>query len=213
LSGSPGVVQQRRREQGGNSHPRLESDCSPLVGFPCSVICAVGKSSQPGKNETDVVRKEPFSVEISVLLAVPALALSLPNLNNITTTPKGECMRKTHLRKSVLLAIPMAGLLGFAPLGFAHDEYQEHRAEHQNLNAEHSAEHQDLNAEHRAEHQNLEAQHEAAHQYPMTKRQHRRLHRQLSKAHEAGHEELNAEHRAEHQELNAEHQDYHDYNR
>src|SRR5262245_7242113 len=119
---------------------------------------------------------------------------------------------KTYL-KTALVALPMVGLLGLAPVSFAHDEYQEHRAEHRGLNAEHEAQHEDLNAEHRELHQDLNDVHRYAHQYPMTRRQHRRLHRQLDRAHNAEHNQLNAEHRMGHEELSAEHQDYHDYNR
>ena len=129
-------------------------------------------------------------------------------------------------KKKALFAIPVIGLLGIAPVSFAHEdhtqydspstrvqEYQDHRAEHRGLNAEHEAQHEDLNAEHREQHQDLREAHRAAHEFPMTARQHRRLHRQLDRAHRLEHDELNAEHRAGHQELNAEHQDYHDYNR
>jgi len=124
----------------------------------------------------------------------------------------GYCMQN-YLKKTTLAVLPLAGVLFTAPIVFAHDEYQEHRAEHQSLNAEHQAEHQDLNAEHQAEHEDLNAEHRAAHQYPMTRRQHRRLHRQLNAEHQAEHQDLNAEHQAEHQDLNAQHQDYHGFNR
>src|SRR5712691_6371339 len=112
----------------------------------------------------------------------------------------GYCMQ-TYLKKTTLAVLPLAGMLFTTPIVSAHDEYQEHRAEHQSLNAEHRAEHQDLNAAHRE-----------AHEQPMTRRQHRRLHRQLERAHRAEHQDLNAEHQAEHQDLQHQHQDYHDFN-
>src|SRR5712692_2983707 len=123
----------------------------------------------------------------------------------------GYCMQ-TYLKKTTLAVLPLAGMLFTTPIVSAHDEYQEHRAEHQSLNAEHRAEHQDLNAEHQAEHQDLNAAHREAHEQPMTRRQHRRLHRQLERAHRAEHQDLNAEHQAEHQDLQHQHQDYHDFN-
>jgi len=126
---------------------------------------------------------------------------------------EGGYYMQTYLKKTTLAVLPLAGMLFTAPIVSAHDEYQEHRAEHEYLNAEHQAEHEDLNATHRAEHEELNAEHEAAHQYPMTARQHRRLHRRLNAEHRAEHQDLNAEHQAEHQDLNTQHQDYHDFNR
>jgi hypothetical protein len=70
---------------------------------------------------------------------------------------------KTNLKKT-LLALPVVGLLGIAPLGFAHEEHQEHRAAPQDFNTEHRAEHRDLNAEHREQHQDLNAGHRDQHQ-------------------------------------------------
>src|SRR5712691_10956591 len=122
---------------------------------------------------------------------------------------EGGYYMQTYLKKTTLAVLPLAGMLFTTPIVSAHDEYQEHRAEHQSLTAEHQAEHQDLNAEHRAEHQDLNAAHQEAHEFPMTRRQHRRLHRQLERAHRAEHQD----HNAEHQDLNAQHQDYHDFNR
>ncbi len=51
-----------------------------------------------------------------------------------------------------LAVLPLAGLLVAPAITFAHDE---HRAEHEELNAEHQWGHEDLNAEHEAGHDQL----------------------------------------------------------
>jgi|SoiMethySBSTD1v2_1073268.scaffolds.fasta_scaffold287099_3 hypothetical protein len=98
---------------------------------------------------------------------------------------------RPHILKTALLAVPIAGLLAFAPAVFAHDDGYENS---------HGRMHDYLNEEHEAAHDSLDAQHEAAHQYPMTRRQHRALHRELKR-----------EHRQADRDLRDQHQDYHDY--
>ena len=100
-------------------------------------------------------------------------------------------MRRSHLLKTALLAVPVAGLLACAPAAFAHwDDYD--------YDNPHARMHEYLNDEHQAEHNALEAQHEAAHQYPMTEAEHRALHRALRQEHRAAHEDLRNQHEAYH---------------
>src|SRR3954463_9646781 len=94
-------------------------------------------------------------------------------------------MRRTHLLKTMLLAVPVAGLLVYAPVVSAHDD---------DVDNSHGRMHDYLNEEHEATHDALEAQHEAAHQYPMTRREHRRLHRELRQEHPAGPQGLQEQH-------------------
>ncbi len=99
---------------------------------------------------------------------------------------------RSHLVKTTLLAVPVAGLLAFAPAVFAHDDYEDYDNPHTRM-------HEYLDQEHATAHDSLEAQHDAAHQYPMTERQHRALHRALKR-----------EHREAHRDLRNQHEDYHD---
>src|SRR5262245_44035262 len=103
-----------------------------------------------------------------------------------------EALMRSHLLKTTLLAVPVAGLLAFAPAVFAHDDYEDYDNPHTRM-------HEYLDEEHDAAHNALEAQHEAAHQYPMTEGQHRALHRALRQ-----------EHHAAHRDLRHQHEDYHD---
>ena len=103
------------------------------------------------------------------------------------------------LRK-MFFAVPLTGLLAFAPAAFAHDDDYGHENSHQRA-------HDYLGAEHQGAHDELEAQHEDAHQYPMTRRQHKRLHRALKREHGEAHQELRDQHETYHD------QDYNrDYN-
>lgn len=99
---------------------------------------------------------------------------------------------RLRMLKTALLAVPVAGLLAFAPAVFAHDDDYDYESPHTRV-------HDYLNEEHEAEHDSLDAQHDAAHQYPMTKREHRALHRALKR-----------EHREAHQDLQDQHEGYHD---
>ena len=98
-------------------------------------------------------------------------------------------MRRTPLLKTMLLAVPLAGLLVYAPVVSAHDD---------DFDNSHGRMHDYLNEEHEATHDALEAQHEAAHQFPMTRREHRRLHRELRQEHRAAHQDLREQHEAYH---------------
>jgi len=91
----------------------------------------------------------------------------------------------------MLLAVPMAGLLVYAPAVSAHDDDLNYETPHGRM-------HDYLNEEHEASHDALEAQHEAAHQYPMTRAQHRALHRELRREHRQAHNELREQHEAYH---------------
>jgi len=98
---------------------------------------------------------------------------------------------RSHLLKTALFAVPVAGLLAFAPAVFAHDDSSDYESPHGRM-------HDYLNEEHGAAHNELEAQHEAAHEYPMTERQHRALHRALRQEHREAHRDLRNQHEEYH---------------
>src|SRR5882672_10428196 len=114
---------------------------------------------------------------------------------------------RSQVLKTALLAVPVAGLLAFAPAVFAHDDDDNY-----NYESPHAGMHDYLNEEHEAEHDSLDAQHDAAHQYPMTEGQHRALHRALKEEHREGHRDLQEQHEDYHdQDYNQGY--YGDYNR
>src|SRR5882672_2648474 len=94
---------------------------------------------------------------------------------------------KTTLKKTLLTALPLAGLLFLNSPVSAHDDWQHERF------------HNNLGELHEQEHENLGALHEEFHEYPYSRREHRRFHRWL-----------NREHRDFHNDLYDWHRDYHD---
>ena len=99
-------------------------------------------------------------------------------------------MRRFQQLKMMLFALPVAGLLMWAPAVWAHDDYD--------YDNPHARMHEQLNEEHGATHEALEAQHEAAHQFPMTRREHQALHRALRREHREAHRDLREQHEAYH---------------
>ncbi len=90
------------------------------------------------------------------------------------------------LKKTLLAALPLAGLLLINSPASAHHE--EHERFHDELGGLHQQEHGDLNA-----------LHQEFHEHPYSRWEHRRFHR-----------ELNWEHRRFHNDLGDLHRDYHD---
>ena len=97
---------------------------------------------------------------------------------------------KTTLKKTLLAALPLAGLLLLNSPVSAHDDWQHERL-HNNLG--------DL---HEQEHDNLDALHQQFHEYPSSRREHRRFHRSLKREHQDFHNDIYDWHR-----------DYHDRDR
>jgi hypothetical protein len=117
-------------------------------------------------------------------------------VNTFPDRRREDIYMRHHALKIAFLAVPVAGLLAFAPAVFAHEDENYNN----NYESPHGRMHDYLNEEHEAEHDSLEAQHDAAHQYPMTRREHRALHRALKR-----------EHREAHRDLRDQHEGYHDY--
>ncbi len=97
---------------------------------------------------------------------------------------------KTTLKKTLLAALPLAGLLFLNAPASAHDDWQHERF------------HDQLGNLHEQEHENLGALHEEFHEQPYSRREHSRFHRWL-----------NREHNDFHNDLYNEHQDYHNRDR
>src|SRR5262249_45365901 len=90
------------------------------------------------------------------------------------------------LMKTFLAALSLAGLLGFTPLVWAHDEW-----DHQRL-------HEDLNNEHQELHDEMGELHRDFHSHPHSAWEHRRLHEDLERLHRDAHQGLADEHHAYH---------------
>src|SRR5712691_4627059 len=78
---------------------------------------------------------------------------------------------KTILKKTLLAALPFAGLLLINSPASAHDDWQHERF------------HDQLGNLHEQEHENLGALHEEFHEHPYSRSEHRRFHRWLNREH------------------------------
>ena len=94
---------------------------------------------------------------------------------------------KTTLKKTLLAALPLAGLLLVNAPAFAHGDGQHERF------------HDRLGGLHEQEHENLGALHEQFHEYPYSRREHRRFHRWLKREHKGFHNDLYDWHRGYHE--------------
>jgi len=93
---------------------------------------------------------------------------------------------KTTLKKTLLAALPLAGLLLVNAPAFAHGDGQ------------HESFHDRLGDLHEQEHENLGALHEQFHEHPYSKWEHRRFHRWLNREHRGFHNDLYDWHRGYH---------------
>jgi hypothetical protein len=84
----------------------------------------------------------------------------------------------TTLKKTLLAALPLAGLLFLNVPASAHDDWQHERF------------HDKLGDLHEQEHENLDALHEEFHEHPYSRREHRRFHRGLNREHNDFHNDL-----------------------